>query len=140
MAIKILAAATLAAMISLPLASSDAQQVMIQGDGTKSCADYLNAMKGVPWGDAKAMTWTDGRTYWSEAAQYLNWIDGYISGFNVFAVRDPRRGAIHQVTIEEAAIDARVRNYCRAHPASIVAEALWSVISSQAGGNGKGGL
>jgi len=140
MAIKTLAAATLAAMTLLPVASSDAEQVMIQGDGFNSCAAYLNAMKGVPWGDAKAMTWTDGRTYWSEAAQYLNWIDGYISGFNVFAVHDPRRGTIHEVTIEHPALDAWVRNYCQSHPSSSVAEAVWSLIKSQAGGNGNGGL
>jgi len=127
-------------MITIPLASAVAQQVIIEGDGSNACADFLNATKGVPWGQARAMTLRDGRTYWSEAAQYLNWIDGYISGFNVFAVHDPRRGTIHQVTIEQPALDAWVRNYCEAHRTSSVAEAVWSLIKSQAGGNGNGGL
>ena len=132
MAIKTLTAVTLAAMISLPLASSDAQQgAWIHGEGFRTCAEYLDALKG-PYGSAKTMTGTDGTKYWSEGTQYIAWIEGYISGFNEFFASDPVRG-LHQVQIDGPAIDAFVRQYCKAHPESKVVEAVGFLLKSQEG-------
>jgi hypothetical protein len=116
-------------MLAIPFSSPRADYGRwVQGFGNYSCAKFLNASVGTPFGEMGEHPW-NGKTFVTENAAYQEWLEGYISGFNMFfAFGEPGQPDIR---VDIAGIDAWVRNYCQTHPADSLTTAAWSFIASR---------
>jgi hypothetical protein len=65
----------------------------------------------------------------SENAEYMEWLLGFVTGFNSAHVEDEQQ----QVTrTEPAGVDLWMRNWCNKHPTQKVVEGIMAFIRSDA--------
>jgi hypothetical protein len=95
-----------------------AQTIYAFGVGTDSCRAYVAHAAPFP-GKLVSRTAPDGRDYYSKSTIYLEWLLGFITGYNA-VVDDPSK----QVQIDAAAVDLYVRSWCAQNPMSNVFTAV----------------
>jgi hypothetical protein len=88
------------------------------GVGTDSCGDYVSHITGAP-GQSISRTAPDKRDYYSKSTVYLEWLLGFLTGYNA-AVIDTTK----QVQVDVAAIDSYVRSWCTQNPSSNIFTAV----------------
>ncbi len=101
-------------------------QPMIYGPGSLTCADFLNASRGAPFGQHSRRTEAD-RALVSENAYFLGYALGYASAYNVLGITNIR-------DLSMSGFDAEMRNYCSANPSTNFIEAVilaWNKVGKQ---------
>jgi hypothetical protein len=117
----------LVATVSIPFSSpvSAEHTVWTQGVGLDSCGTFLASIEGLPIGKAEVVN-SNGRTYFSAAATYQSWIEGYISGVNAY---EPTR----EVRVDFPGIELWIRTWCESHPADALVDAVGHFLLSRWG-------
>ena len=91
-------------------ATTHAAPVFALGAGNKSCGELIGAIGDDPPGKYRSTNTTTG-VFVSEHGRYLEWLMGFVSGFN----------AAHAVEhIDAAGMDLWMRNWCNQHPTQTV--------------------
>jgi hypothetical protein len=99
-----------------------AQTISAFGVGIDSCHAYL-ANTVTPPGQSSSRIGPDGRDYYSKSTAYLEWLLGFVTGYNA-TVSDPAR----QVRLDPAAIDIHVRTWCSKNPESNIFTAVHQLL------------
>jgi hypothetical protein len=96
---------------------------IVIGIGTTSCGKFIASIgKNAP-GKIEKISTRDG-DFFSENAEYNQWLIGFVSGFN-FA-HDDDLG--QQVKSDLAAMDLWMRNWCNKHPTNTVSQGAYAFI------------
>jgi hypothetical protein len=117
--------AALLLTVTCPDYAEETHPIMLWGEfGTSSCASYLNAVKIHSSGMVS-------RSYqWHDAADvYLNWMDGFIAGAEVFS----QQLAAHPIYVDGEGRDLWIRNWCQLNPAESFFQAVKAFVSEQGG-------
>ena len=106
-------------------ATTHAAPVFALGAGNKSCGELIGAIGDDPPGKYRSTNTTTG-VFVSEHGRYLEWLMGFVSGFNVAHAGDIEQ----QVTkIDPAGMDLWMRNWCNQHPTQKFFEGAWFFIN-----------
>ena len=106
-----------ALLLTANVAHAETGKPFIIGVGRNSCGQLIAASGKGPLGQHQEMD-TEKGVFVGEYAEYLGWLEGFVSGYNATAERQKQvRG------IEAAAMDLWMRNWCKEHPTQKVFEA-----------------
>lgn len=126
--LKVIGVALLGAITLTEMPVADAVQLgshqwLVLGEGgSVSCGTFIEALAaGAP---NLAMTW-NGVKYPNQATEYMAWINGYITGVNLAALR-PGKEQVNPV--DEKAILIWVKNYCTKRPTATLADAAGAFV------------
>jgi hypothetical protein len=134
-------AVCLAAMIWGTVANADYEAI---GIGNLSCGKFIASIGKRPPGGITTMSTRNGELV-SENAQYVQWLMGFVSGFNaVMAHIGEEQQQVRRV--DGAGIDLWMRNWCNKHPtqpfveagALFINEMLTNAAAPPPGGTGDG--
>ena len=121
----------IAAMLPFPVLaqqSSQERRVIMRGVGNDSCGKFLAAVGNLPIGKGPMIRSLDDRTYYSKGEVYAEWIQGYISGFNVLS-----NNRSQQIDVDYPGVDLWIRKWCDTHAAEPLVEAVHSFIRGRVG-------
>ena len=97
-----------AALCLLLSTTAHANEAVTVGAGNVSCGTFLtamNAMSPAPSGEVRTITY-EAKTWYEEGTQYMQWIWGYVSGYNV---TQPMK---RQIKVDNIGIMQWVKHYC----------------------------
>jgi hypothetical protein len=97
-----------AALCLLLSTTAHANEAVTVGAGNVSCGTFLtamNAMSPAPSGEVRTITY-ETKTWYEEGTQYMQWIWGYVSGYNV---TQPMK---RQIKVDNIGIMQWVKHYC----------------------------
>ena len=94
------------------------QQTYAFGVGTDSCSVFISQIVAAPGKTVSRTAPDDGREYYSKSTIYLEWLLGFVTGYN--AASDPQS----QFQFDAAAVDLYVRNWCAQNPTSNIFTAV----------------
>ena len=83
---------------------SFSQTIYAFGVGTDSCGAYISHIVAPPGKSISRTAPDDNKDYYSKSTTYLEWLLGFITGYNA-AVSDPDR----RIQLDIAAVDLHVR-------------------------------
>jgi hypothetical protein len=86
--------------------------------GTDSCGEFISQIVATPGQTVSRTAPDDGRDYYSKSTSYLEWLLGFVTGYN--AASDPR----NQFQLNAADIDLYVRDWCTQNPTSNIFTAV----------------
>jgi hypothetical protein len=93
------------------------------GVGSDSCDAYIAHIVAAPGKSISRTAPDDKQVYYSKSTIYLEWLLGFISGYNA-AVIDPDK----QIHLDTAALDIHVRNWCAQNPTSNIFTAVHQLV------------
>ncbi|MEI9404143.1 hypothetical protein [Mesorhizobium argentiipisi] len=93
--------------------------------GLESCGAYVAAYGNNHAGKAILRT-ADGRKFFDESANFMNWVLGYLSAVNM--MRAPGKQSIQ---LDNAAVDLWLRNWCNAHPTNSIFDGTLALVAEQ---------
>jgi hypothetical protein len=110
-----------AVMIWSAVAHAETGGVSMMGAGRVSCGRFIASIGKHPPGGVTKMSTHDGDLV-SENAEYLQWLEGFVSGYNaVVSHIGQEEQQVKQV--DTAGLDLWMRNWCNKHPTQLVGEA-----------------
>lgn len=118
-------------LLVLPIGASADEMVAVRGSGSKSCSQYIADTSGSAPGDGGSIYHFGGKSYYSASALDAQWILAYLTGLNSsYSEMMPRH---KQITVDFAAADLFIRDWCSANPTSylVAAVAALAQIESQ---------
>jgi hypothetical protein len=89
---------------------SNSQQIYAFGVGTDSCSVFISQIVAPPGKTVSRRAPDDGRDYYSKSTIYLEWLLGFVTGYNAAS------GPQSQFQFDAAAVDLYVRNWCAQNP------------------------
>jgi hypothetical protein len=116
---KTLLVACLLASLGTAAAQKQDRLIAFYGVGTSSCGTWLDA------GDGEKRNKNDIRR-----RQFESWMDGYLSGYNMWASNAPAEG-IYRTDV--AGARRLLDNYCRENPTATFVSAVGTLIAEQRG-------
>jgi hypothetical protein len=107
-------------LLTADVAHAESGQVFVIGSGWESsCGKFIASLGDVPPGKYREMNNAKG-VFVSENHVYIEWLMGYVSGFNAAHAGDLEQ----QVKkIDPAGMDLWMRNWCNKHPTQKVFDA-----------------
>jgi|SRR6516162_8501479 hypothetical protein len=121
----------IAAMIWGAVAHAE-QTTYTIGMGNLSCGKYIASIGKRPPGKMQSMTTRDGE-FVSENVAYIEWLLGFVSGFNAtlsaFNAAHPGEEQQQIESIDAAGADLWMRNWCNQHPVKTVFEGAETFIT-----------
>lgn len=97
---------------------SSSQQIYAFGVGTDSCSVFVSQIVASPGKTVSRTAPDDGRDYYSKSTIYLEWLLGFVTGYNAAS------GPQSQFQFDPAAVDLYVRNWCAQNPTSNIFTAV----------------
>jgi hypothetical protein len=97
---------------------ANSQQIYAFGVGVDSCSAFISQVVAPPGKTVSRKAPDDGRDYYSKSTTYLEWLLGFVTGYNM--ARDPQ----HQFQFDAAGVDNYVRNWCTQNPTSNIFTAV----------------
>jgi len=114
----------LAALIWGAVAHAEPPAISVIGIGKYSCGQFISTMGKHPPGMMQTTPAGDGNLV-SENAEYLQWLAGFVTGFNAAHIS----GLEQQVTrIDLIGLDLWMRNWCNQNPVKPVFEGAFAFI------------
>ena len=102
------------------------------GIGNLSCGQFIASIGKRPPGKMQSMTTRDGE-FVSENVAYIEWLLGFVSGFNAtlsaFNAAHPGEEQQQIESIDAAGADLWMRNWCNQHPVKTVFEGAETFIT-----------
>jgi hypothetical protein len=89
------------------------------GVGTDSCSSFISHIAVSPGRSFSRTAPDDGQKYYSKSTTYLEWLLGFVTGYNA-VMSDPAK----QVQIDASAVDLYVRGWCTQNPTSNIFTAI----------------
>jgi hypothetical protein len=121
---KILQIVSAVAVLMADVAQAETE-TWVFGEGTNSCGKLIAAAGSRPPGDIMGMNTARGLVV-EEYAQYLQWLMGFVSGFNSLSANKDGQ----QVKgIDRAGMDLWMRNWCNKHPTQTVFDGAQAFIN-----------
>lgn len=100
------------------------------GTGRKSCGAMLGAKRDLT-PNTNLQTTINGRVFFSDSANYDDWIFGFIAAINVqTAYANVKRP---DIKVDNEGVLTWIEYWCRQNPASTVQEATMAFVESQVG-------
>jgi hypothetical protein len=133
-----------AAMIWGAVAHAEPGDFFGLGAGQDSCGKFIASIGKRPPGKMQSMTTRDG-DFVSENVAYIQWLTGFVSGFNAVVVTiGEEQRQVRQV--DGAGLDLWMRNWCNQHPTqqvvdgalAFIKEVLTNAAAPPPGGTGDG--
>ena len=124
---------SVAILMFMAAQSAVAQEVFFAyGRGVqKYCSDFTAATEGLKLG--RSLKWedrSDGRIFFDESTNFLDWAFGYISAYNSSA---QHRGTAQVRGSLVTRLDAELRAYCAKNPSAAFVTAVENFIEVQIG-------
>jgi hypothetical protein len=115
----IVLAAALSFVTLSPSSQGISQTLYVVGVGMDTCEEFTAHIAGLPGQSLSRTAPDDGQSYYSKSTTYLEWLLGYVTGYNAVA-GDPQK----QIKLDPAAIDLFVRNWCAENPTGTLFSAM----------------
>jgi hypothetical protein len=103
--------------------ATTAQQILVYGIGSDSCGSYVLALSEHRPTAAIVM---QGKTYYTTANAYTQWLSGFVTATNN-AADDAKR---QQIAVDIAGMSVWIRNYCNANPTQSVLKAALEFVDA----------
>jgi hypothetical protein len=112
-------------MIGGAIAHAESPNIYMAGKGGDSCGKFIATIGKYPPGKREERS-TFGGNFVSENAEYLQWMAGFVSGFNAGHLDEPEQ----QVPGSDGAgMDLFMRNWCNQHPTKMFLEGVAAFIN-----------
>ncbi|MDG4853828.1 hypothetical protein EOA75_01320 [Mesorhizobium sp. M1A.F.Ca.IN.022.07.1.1] len=93
--------------------------------GLKTCGAFV-AAEGDNHPGKAILRMADGRKFFDESANFMNWVLGYLSAVNM--MRAPGKPSIE---LDNAAVDLWLRNWCDAHPTNSIFDGTLALVAEE---------
>ena len=114
----VVAAITIAVLTATVL-GADSGWFILGGSANVSCGQFLAALQdGAHIGQSRTVT-TDGIQFVDLKYTMLEYASGVLTGLNI-----SHTTPIHQIKVDQAALEVWLTNYCQAHPTNTFLDAI----------------